>query len=107
MGATTEWAPHQNSSKLHPPTLNDDKMVNETAIKLAIADLESQERPNFAATAQNYRVSHQTLQQRFKREAVSHQEAHSLYKKNLTTAQEEVLLDYISTLSACGIPPTP
>jgi len=46
-----EVGTHQNSSKLHPPTLNDDKMVNETAIKLAIADLESQERPNFAATA--------------------------------------------------------
>jgi len=51
MGATTEWAPHQNSSKLHPLTLNDDKMVNKTAIRLMIADLELQECPNFAIIA--------------------------------------------------------
>jgi hypothetical protein len=38
---------------------------------------------------------------------MSHQEAHSIYQKLLTDAQEKVILQRITTLTNRGIPPTP
>ena len=44
---------------------------------------------------------------RHKGYTVSNGHAHSIHQKLLTNAQEEVLLDHISKLSARGLPPTP
>lgn len=38
---------------------------------------------------------------------MSNQQAHSVYQKLLTNAQEDVLLQHINTLTSQGVPPTP
>ena len=82
-------------------------MVNEEAIKEAISDLRSQEKPNYAQTALKYKIDRTTLARRFKGETTSNHEAHSIHHKLLIDAQEEVLLKHISDLSDRGMPPTP
>jgi hypothetical protein len=44
---------------------------------------------------------------RHKRQTVSNREATSIHKQLLTDAQENVLLEHISKLTARGLPPTP
>ena len=83
------------------------KMVNEAAIQLALADLQSQEHLNYTTIAKRHNISRITLMRRHKRQTVSQQEAHSIYQKRLTNAQEEVLLQHINNLSDRGMPPTP
>jgi hypothetical protein len=82
-------------------------MVNEADILKAITDLDSQEKPQYAQIARKYNLDRTTLMRRYKGQTVSNQEAHSIHQKLLTNAQEEVLLDHISKLSARGLPPTP
>jgi hypothetical protein len=82
-------------------------MVNEAAIQLALDELKLQEPINFRMTAKKYKIDHTTLMRRYKGKTVSHHDAHSIYKKLLTDAQEEVILSHISTLSDRGMPPTP
>ena len=82
-------------------------MVNEKDIQKAISDLRSQKKPNYARTAEKYDVDRTTLMRRYKGQTTSNHEAHSIYQKLLTDAQEEVLLRHISDLSDRGMPPTP
>ena len=82
-------------------------MAHNDAIKQAITDLESQNPPQYAATAKKYNVDHTTLMRRFKGEITSYSEARSKTHKLLTNAQELVLIDYIRKLSDRGIHPTP
>lgn len=82
-------------------------MVNEADISKAIADLNSQEKPNYSQIAKNYNIDRTTLMRRYKRQTVSQAKAHSIHHKLLTDTQEEVLLGHISNLSARGLPPTP
>ena len=82
-------------------------MVNNQAIELALADLNSQEHPNYKSTAKKYSVDRNTLARRHKGLAVSRQESVSLHKKKLTNVQEQELLKHINKLSDCGLPPTP
>ena len=44
---------------------------------------------------------------RYKRQTASQQESVSVYKKLLTTAQEETLITHINRLTDRGLPPTP
>lgn len=81
-------------------------MVNEADIKAAISDLESQEAPNFKATAKKYNIDRTTLMRRFKGQTVPHLEACSIHRKLLTNAQEVVLIEHIRKLSDRGLPPT-
>lgn len=82
-------------------------MVNEADIQAAINDLESQEPPNYRATAKKYNIDHTTLMRRHKRKTISNREARSIHQKLLTDAQEEVLLKHILDLSDRGIHATP
>ena len=82
-------------------------MAHNDAIQQAITDLESQNPPQYAATAKKYNVDRTTLMRRFKGEITSYSEARSKTHKLLTNAQELVLIDYIRKLSDRGIYPTP
>jgi hypothetical protein len=83
-------------------------MVSEEVIQAAIADLEAQEAPNYRETSKKYGICHTTLLRRFKGLTVSRKTAISLCgKRNLTDAQEEVLLKQINILADRGMPPTP
>ena len=82
-------------------------MVNERDIQLALADLESQEVPNYLATARKYDIQHTTLMRRHKHHTKSNAEATSTFRRLLTDEQEEVLVQRINHLSDRGMPPTP
>ena len=84
-----------------------DNMVNEADILKAISDLKSQKKLQYAKTARKYNIERTTLMRRYKGQTASYQEARSIHQRLLTNAQEEVILDHISKISARGLPPTP
>ena len=53
-------------SKIQPPHSNMDDIPHNDRIELAIADLETQEYLNYAATARKYKVERTTLSRRHK-----------------------------------------
>ena len=67
-------------------------MDHDARIKAAIADLDSQERPNISATARKYNIVRRTLAYRFKGETGLNREATSYSRKELTDVQEEALI---------------
>ena len=73
----------------------------------AIADLETQDLPNIAATARKYKVDRSTLSRRFRDKTGSNQDATSYVRRQLTDIQEKTLIKYINKLSDRGLPPTP
>ena len=81
-------------------------MVNEEAIQLVIADLQSQFVPNYTAAAKKFNINCRTLSRRHKAKTVSNAEARSIHQKLLTNAQEEILILHLNCLSARGMPPT-
>ena len=82
-------------------------MDHNARIEAAIADLESQDRQNIAATAKKWGVARETLSKRFRGKTVSNQEANSYARRQLTDTQEKTLIQYINKLSNRGLPPTP
>jgi hypothetical protein len=82
-------------------------MDHEARIQAAIADLASQERVNYSATAKRYNLERTTLAKRFQGKTVSNQEANSYARRQLTDTQENTLIQYINKLSNRGLPPTP
>ena len=82
-------------------------MDHNARIAAAIADLESQVRPNIAATARQYNIARETLSKRFRGKTGPNQEATSYARKQLTDTQEETLITYINKLNDRGFPPTP
>jgi AraC-like DNA-binding protein len=82
-------------------------MDHDARIQAAIADLESQERPNVASTARKHNVARRTLAHRFKGETGPNREATSYSRKQLTDTQEETLIAYVNKLNDRGFPPTP
>jgi Tc5 transposase DNA-binding domain len=81
-------------------------MATTHPIDKALADLATQEKPNFSATARKYRVERTTQAKRFKGQTVSHQEWASSHKQCLTTEQEKALIATINHLTNRGMPPT-
>ena len=75
-------------------------------MQAALAHLKALEKPNYAATARQFKVDETTLRRRFLGLAASRADKASKLDKNLTSAQEEVLLGYIDKLTARHIPPT-
>ncbi|RFU28811.1 hypothetical protein B7463_g7524, partial [Scytalidium lignicola] len=80
--------------------------VNEALMQKAIANLKSQERPNFKATAEKYSLERTTLAKRFKGQHGSMKDASSTHKQRLNDIQEQVLIDQINLLTDRGMPPT-
>ena len=83
-----------------------DNSTTERRIELAIADLESQEVPNYSATAKVYNIERTTLQRRYNSQTVSQKAAMSECRQRLTNSQEEVLIGHINKLTDRGLPPT-
>jgi len=71
----------------------------------ALAALESQEPPNYSATAKQFGISRTVLSRRHRGINVSREEA-AENKRLLSTQQEQELVKYINKLSAQGLPPT-
>ena len=88
-------------------TSHANSMAHNARIAEAITDLESQDRPNIAATARKYGVVRETLSKRFRGKTDTIQNATSYSRKQLTDTQEEVLIAYINKLNDRGFPPTP
>jgi hypothetical protein len=74
-------------------------MDHSARIEAAIADIESQDRQNIAATAKNWTVARDTLSKRFRGKTISNQEANSYARQELTAVQEKTLIQYINKLS--------
>ena len=82
-------------------------MDHETRIQAAIADLESQEHTNYAATATRWKLKRSTLSRRHRGKTGSNQEANSYARRQLTNTQEKTLIRHINKLNDRGILPTP
>jgi hypothetical protein len=72
----------------------------------ALADLESQDRPNYQATADKYQLNRSTLSRRARGKQRSRAESNSICRQCLTQAEEESLIGYINKLTVRGMPPT-
>ncbi len=88
-------------------TSNNDNMDYNERILAAIADLDSQEVPNYGATAKKYDLVRTTLWRRHTSQTVSRSEATTEFRQALNEAQEKVLLSHIGRLVTRGTPPTP
>ena len=91
----------------HRQSFNANNMDHNARIQAAIADLDSQERINYAATAKKWNLDRTTLARRHRGETVSNQDATSYARRQLTDVQEKTLIQYINKLSNRGLPPTP
>lgn len=80
--------------------------TNNARIELALADLDSQEKPNFSGTAKKYGLVGSTLRRRYQGKTMSRAAATSEHRQNLTFAQEEILISQINRLTDRGLPPT-
>ena len=91
---------HTQTSKLH-------RMDHNARMESAIADLESQSRVNYSATAKKWGIKRTTLSRRHKGQTGTREDAASYIHRKLTDVQEETLIKYINKLSDRGLPPTP
>ncbi|KAH7394617.1 hypothetical protein BKA66DRAFT_409934 [Pyrenochaeta sp. MPI-SDFR-AT-0127] len=78
-------------------------MVNEADIQKALDDLESQEVPNYSATAKKFKIDCRTLQRRHKGISKPKELAYSESHMLLTIEEEK----HINNLSDRTLPPTP
>jgi hypothetical protein len=87
-------------------TLNNNNSTMESRIESALADLESQDSVNYAATARKWQIERTTLARRHKGQRTSRAVANSKYRQRLTTLQEDILLRHIDSLTERFMPPT-
>ena len=67
---------------------------------------ESQEKPNYKATAQEFNIGRTALSRRHQGKTTSRATANSKYRQLLTNAQEQQLINQINRLSVRHMPPT-
>ena len=79
-------------------------MDHESRIEAAIADLESQERINYYATAKKWNLDRITLARRYRGETGSNRDAISYARRQLIDIQEKTLIRYINKLNNRGLP---
>jgi hypothetical protein len=84
-----------------------DNISHNDRIKLAIADLESQESLNYIKTAEKWNVNQSTLSRRYRGVTGSQDDHHSYVLKVLTDIQKDVQVRYINKLSARDLLSTP
>ena len=80
--------------------------THNTHIEEAIADLESQDVPQYRPTAIKYSLNHTTLWQWYLGIQLSRAAADSEFRQRLTNVQEEVLIKHINDFTNRGLPPT-
>jgi len=90
-----------------PQPSRKDRAAHNARIEDALADLNSQGRVNYTATARKWCVERTTLAKRHRGETKTVEEASSSSIQKLNSMQEKVLLEHINKLSDRGIPPTP
>ena len=73
---------------LQPTTFFDQKMVNETVILAAIADLKTQTKLNYDVTIKKHHVDRNMLQKHFKNEIISVVETYSKSLKLFSNAEK-------------------
>ncbi|KAH9203172.1 hypothetical protein DL95DRAFT_419258 [Leptodontidium sp. 2 PMI_412] len=88
------------------PTFKHHKMVDEQAIKAALAAIEAQGIGNYRQIAKEHKLVHTTLMRRWKGETRSRADFQSEVNQNLTNEQERLLIKQINNLTARSIPPT-
>ena len=79
-------------------------MVNTEALSAAIADLRSQKKPNFFATAKKHRIDRTTLRRRFQGKQTPRGVSHIETQGHLSVKMEEVFIERINIFSARGFP---
>ena len=79
---------------------------DETQLSLAIADLKSQEHPNYSRTSKKYGIARTTLRDRFTGKSRSMAHAREESAQCLNRIQEETLISQINKLTVMKIPPT-
>jgi hypothetical protein len=82
-------------------------MDHEARIQAAITDLESQDRVNYTAITKKWKIDRSTLSRRHRGVTGPNKDATSYARKQLTDAQEDILIRHINKLSDQGLPPTP
>jgi hypothetical protein len=78
----------------------------EKDIQEALADLETQDEPNYSAAARQYKVGRTTLMRRHKHKTRSRQDFLSEQIQCLSKDQEETLIYHINRMTDRGQPPT-
>jgi hypothetical protein len=79
---------------------------HDARIALALAEIGSENKPNYAEYARKYELDRTTLSRRHRGKTVSRKEATSEHRQNLTTLQEQELIHHINHLSDRNLPPT-
>src|SRR5437667_5631387 len=77
--------------------------IHNISMDAALADLKSQKKPNYRATARKYNINHSIVLRCFKGQTVSNPDATSIYQKKLSTSQEQTLIEHINKLSNRGL----
>jgi hypothetical protein len=93
--------------QIYTTTSTIDISTTNDRIELAIDALNSQKEFSFRAAAIKYKVDHLTLTRRFNGKYLSRAAATSIYYQNLTDIKENILIDYINSLTDRFIPSTP
>ena len=70
-----------------------------------LAELASQSKPNYTATAKKWSVERTTLAKRHKGQTISKQATNAQFQQRLNVMQEEDLIGYINKLTDRGMPP--
>lgn len=82
-------------------------MPEEIVLAQAVADLKTQAKPNYYATANRYDLDKDTLKNRFDGKTASRSANHLDTQRVLTSNEEKMLVDRIDYLSDRGMPPDP
>jgi Tc5 transposase DNA-binding domain len=81
-------------------------MINESDINSAIAELNSQLKPNISAIARKWNIERTTLAKRYSGQTASRATYLSEQRQCLTNEQEDQLIIQINRLTERGMPPT-
>jgi hypothetical protein len=81
-------------------------MTNEAAMMEALAELESQEEPNYSAVAKKFKLGRTTIMRRYKGQTRPRVQFLSESIQCLTKEQEETLIMHINRMTDRNMPPT-
>jgi hypothetical protein len=81
-------------------------MSYEQRMEAAIASLDAQEKPNYSATAREFKLGRTAVARRYECKTTLRAEANSEYRQLLTIVQEDALIACINNLTDRGMPPT-
>ena len=89
--------PNFQKTPLFISTMNNS--LNSTPMKLAIADLELQNKSNILATAKKYNVVESIFRRRWKDQSVFHEKTFDIYKQRLSSIEKKALITQINQLT--------